>query len=113
MPFDPKLADRLRVVMTNLCNDEDGLEERKMFGGICFSLNGNMCLGIHKDRLIARVGVEAAAKLLKEAHVRPMDLTGKPMKGWIMAEAAAIKTEKNLAKFCGYAAEFVRTLPAK
>ena len=80
MPFDRGLAERLEEIIE--CRA--GFEQKKMFGGIGWMLNGNMCVGIYKDWLITRIGEAAAAKMFKEKHVKPMDITGKPMKGWAM-----------------------------
>jgi TfoX/Sxy family transcriptional regulator of competence genes len=80
MPYDPILSQRLDALLQG----REGFEQKKMFGGIGWLLNGNMCVGVYKDWLITRVGEQAAAELFKEAHVKPMDITGKPMKGWTM-----------------------------
>lgn len=113
MPFDPGLAERLEAVITSRFADIDGLQETRMFGGFGYLLNGNMCLGIHKDRLIIRVGVEAAEQVMREDGVGPMDITGKAMKGWAMAGPAALSADENLERYCELAIAFVSELPAK
>ena len=80
MPYDPGLAERLEEVL----RDQAGFEQKRMFGGIGWLLNGNMCVGVYKEWLIARVGESAGVKLFKEKHAKPMDITGRPMKGWAM-----------------------------
>ena len=113
MPYDTVLKDRLVDLITSRFSQLPGLEEKKMFGGIGYMLNGKMCFGIHKDTLIIRVGVEAAKKIFKEAHVRPMDFTGKVMKGWATVEPAAIEEEDDLERFCQYSIDFVSQLSNK
>ena len=113
MPFDPGLATRLEQVISDHFPHQDGLAESRMFGGFGYLLNGNMCLGIHKDTLIVRVGLEAAERILAEDHVGPMDLTGRVMKGWATIQPAGLTEDDNLARFTGMAIAFVATLPPK
>jgi hypothetical protein len=109
MASDPKLVARLDAILAR----RSGVEQRKMFGGVAYMLNGNMCVGVHKDWLIARAGELRSAPLLRRAHVRPMDITGKPMKGWIMVEPDGLKRKADLVRYVDAAVEFVATLPAK
>lgn len=109
MPYDPGLAERL----ANLFSTYPGLDQKKMFGGLGYMLHGNMCFGIHQDTLMIRIGVKAAEKILKEPHVRPMDLTGKVMKGWATVEPEAMEEDEALQGFCELAIDFVKTLPKK
>jgi hypothetical protein len=109
MAGDPKLVGRLSAILAG----RRGIEQRKMFGGVAFLLNGNMCVGVHKDWLIARTGELAAAPLLERAHVRPMDITGKPMKGWIMVGPDGLKRKADLPPYVDAALRFVARLPAK
>lgn len=113
MPFDPGLAERLEEIISSRFSHLHGLKETRMFGGFGYLLNGNMCLGIHKDTLIIRVGAEAAGALIREPHVRPMDLTGKVMKGWATVEPQAMEDDEALERFCRIAVDFVSGLPAK
>jgi hypothetical protein len=73
-----------------------GIEEKKMFGGICFMLNGNMLVGVWKDSLIVRLGKEQGEEALLEPHVRPFDITGKAMKGWAMVTPEGIQGDDKL-----------------
>jgi hypothetical protein len=109
MASDPKLVARLDAILAR----RPGVEQRKMFGGVAYMLNANMCVGVHKDWLIARTGETRAATLLTRAHVRPMDITGKPMKGWIMIGPDGLKQKAELVRYVDAATEFVATLPAK
>ncbi len=113
MPFDEGLATRLEEVIAREFAHVDVLEETRMFGGFGYLLNGNMCVGIHKETLMIRVGVETAAVLLQEDHVRPMDLTGRVMKGWATVESEAMDDDQDLKRFCGHAIAFVKELPSK
>lgn len=113
MPFDPGLAARLEHVIETSFGHVGGLRETRMFGGFGYMLNGNMCLGIHKDMLIVRVGLEAAGEFIQEPHVRPMDLTGKVMKGWATIQPEAMEDDDALERYCGYAIRFVSTLRPK
>jgi len=82
MPYDEGLAERLVQCMP----ENPGLSETRMFGGFGYMLNGNMCVGIHRETLIIRVGPDRAEKVLTENNVRPMDFTGRVMKGWATVE---------------------------
>ena len=108
MAYDLKLAERIR-------SELDGLPcvEKKMFGGLGFLLNGNMACGVNKDNLIVRVDPEKHATLLKKPHAKPFDLTGRPMKGWLVVGADGVKTEKQLSTWVKEGVEFALTLPPK
>lgn len=84
-----------------------------MFGGIGFLLNGNLACGVNKENLIVRIDPEKQDTLLKKPHAKPFDLTGKPMKGWLVIEAGGVKTEKQLSVWVREGVEFAVTLPAK
>lgn len=113
MPFDAELAARLKRVVIAKFSDVTTLVETRMFGGFGYMLNGNMCIGIHRDTLIVRIGADAAETMIHEPHVRPMDLTGKVMKGWATIEPKAIENDSALTRFCQLAISYVRELPAK
>jgi hypothetical protein len=109
MASDPKLVARLEALLAG----RPGVTPRTMFGGVAYMLNGNMCVGVHKRWLIIRAGERRAVPLLERAHVRPMDVTGKPMKGWIMIGPEGVKRGTDLARYVDAAIEFVSTLPPK
>jgi hypothetical protein len=109
VPYDPGLAERLR----ELLDHRSGFEQKKMFGGIGWMLNGNMCVGVYKDWLITRVGESAAPALFREMHVKPMDITGKPMKGWAMVAPEGVAQDAALKRHVEAAVTFVTTLPKK
>lgn len=109
MSYDPALASRL----DKLVGDLPGIQRKNMFGGVCWLVSGNMFVGVHKDWLIARVGEEEAAPLLEEEHVKPMDITGKPMKGWVMVAPAGIVDDHALERHVRLAFAFASALPPK
>ncbi len=108
MAYNLKLAERIRSQL-------DGVPfvEKKMFGGVGFLLNGNMACGVNKDNLLVRVDPEKHNALLKKPHTKPFDMTGRPMKGWLVVEADGVKTDKQLSTWVKEGVEFASTLPAK
>jgi TfoX/Sxy family transcriptional regulator of competence genes len=109
MAYSESLAERIRRIFA-CCR---GITEKKMFGGVGFLLNGNMCVGIWKTSLIVRLGPEDGEAALKEPNVVPFDITGRPMKGWIMVEPDGIETDEQLSEWIRRAEEFVGLLPKK
>ena len=108
MPHDPHLADLMRAAMGR----RPGVTERRMFGGICWMLNGNMLCGVEVGRYMFRVGPTLHAEALTRPGARPMDITGKPMKGfvWVDADAAV---EAGLENWIYFASRFVAGLAPK
>lgn len=84
-----------------------------MFGGVGFLLYGNMCVGVWKHWLIARIGPDAYDEALKLPAVKEFDVTGRPMRGWVMIEPSGIRGDIELISWVERAVEFVRTLPGK
>ena len=84
-----------------------------MFGGVCFLLNGNLQVGLWKDSLIARVGKDAYEAALQEELVKEFDVTGRPMKGWVMVGPDGMDSDHQLSHWVDHATQFVRTLPFK
>jgi TfoX/Sxy family transcriptional regulator of competence genes len=109
MAFSESLATRIRDTLLR----RRGIEEKKMFGGVGFLLNGNMLVGVWKDSLIVRLGPDAGAAALREEQVREFDITGKPMKGWALVEPDGIESNDQLRTWIERATAFVETLPAK
>jgi hypothetical protein len=109
MAFDETLAARIRDALAR----KKGIEEKKMFGCVCFLLNGNALAGVWKDRLIARLGPDEGEGALREAHVRQFDITGKPMRNWIAVEPEGVEDDDQLKDWIERALKFVKTLPAK
>jgi TfoX/Sxy family transcriptional regulator of competence genes len=108
MAYDLQLAERIRSQL-------DGVPfvEKKMFGGIGFLLHGNLACGVYKDDLVVRVAPDKHTSLLKKAGAKPFDITGKPMKGWLLAEPAGVRTDTQLSAWVKQGVEFAATLPPK
>lgn len=109
MAFDEKLADRVRRLLA----DKKGLSERKMFGGLAFMLRGKMCCGVLNDDLVARIGTGGYEKALKERHVRPMDFTGRAMRGYVYVGRNGTKTDRALKKWLDRSSGFVSGFAGK
>lgn len=108
MPHDPHLADLMRQAFTG----RRGITEKKMFGGYCWMLHGNMLCGVEVGRYMFRVGKALEAEALAQPGAGVMDITGKPMAGfvWVDADAAL---ERDLCWWIDFAARYVGSLPAK
>ncbi|MBI4490559.1 MAG: TfoX/Sxy family protein [Deltaproteobacteria bacterium] len=109
MAYDEKSADRIRKLLTR----RKGVTEKKMFGGVAFMLRGHMCCGVVNGDLVVRVGPERYEKALSLPHTRPMDFTGRPLKGFVFVGPGGCKTDKALAKWLKEAVNFAATLPQK
>jgi len=109
MAFSEALAERIRQRLARRKN----VEEKKMFGGVGFLLNGNLLVGVWKGSLIVRLGPDEGDEALKEPHVKEFDITGTPMKGWVLVGPEGVKADDKLAGWIGRATRFVRALPAK
>ena len=109
MPFDESLADRIRESLAR----RRGITDRKMFGGVGFLLNGNMLVGVWKDSLIVRLDPGEYEDALAEEHVRVFDITGRPMRGWVMVDAVGLDEDADLKAWIDRAWTYVKTLPAK
>lgn len=108
MAYDEQLAERVREEL----QADPAYSERKMFGGLCFMLHGNMCTGVVGDRLMLRVGQAAAEAALEQPHVSPMDFTGRPMKGMVYVDQDGLSGAA-LARWVDQAAAHARSLPPK
>lgn len=106
MSYDEGLAERLRDILPKAT-------EKKMFGSVGWMERGHLVAGIWKDDLIARVHPDETAQALKQKGVRPFDVTGKPMKGWVIVEAEQVAEEPELKAWVEQSRAFTRTLPAK
>ena len=109
MAYSEALADRMRDAL----GGRRDVEERKMFGGVAFMVGGHMCVGIVGDTLMVRLAAEDAVALLARPHVRPMDFTGRPMKGFLYVDPPGIRTARQLAGWIERAVACAGTLPPK
>jgi hypothetical protein len=109
MAFNEALAERIRQRVARRKN----VEEKKMFGGIGFLLSGNLLVGVWKDSLIVRLGPDEGAEALKEPHVKEFDITGRPMKGWVLIALEGVEADDELGVWIQRAVQFVSKLPGK
>ena len=109
MAYDLKLADRIRKTLGR----RKGITEKNMFGGVSFLLNGKMCCGALKDVLVVRVNPDESESLLKKPYARPMDFTGRPMKGFLYVSSGGYKTDKQLGAWIERSIDFASSLPVK
>jgi TfoX/Sxy family transcriptional regulator of competence genes len=109
LAYDETLAARVRDVLAL----EPDVAERKMFGGLAFMLRGNMCCGIIHDDLMVRVGADAHDQAVAEPHVRPMDFTGRPMKGMVYVAPAGTAGDGELRTWVERAVAHAKSRPPK
>ena len=107
MAFDEALA------ATGPLAQKKGVGEKRMFGGVGFLLNGNMLTGVWKDDLIVRLGPDNSDDALLEPHVREFDITGRPMKGWVLVGPEGVEEDDQLTRWIDRATKFVEKLPRK
>jgi hypothetical protein len=109
MAYDDGVAERLR----DLFVDRPGITEKKMFGGLAFMYRGHMLVGVLGESLMARVGPTEYAAALTRPHVRVMDFTGKPMKGYVYVDPAGFEADTDLSAWAERCLRFNESLPAK
>jgi len=110
MTYDEALADRLREQLAG----EDGVSEKATFGGLAFLVHGNMSVGIaNSGEVTVRVGPDATDDALAMPHTKLFDMTGRPMKGWILVAPEGVTTKRQLATWVARGVGFARTLPPK
>ncbi len=108
MAFDPGLAERLRDLLADAAPDE-----RRMFGGLAFMVNGHMACGVTGDEVMLRLGAEGAAEALTQPGIREMDFTGRPLKSMVFLTAGAAADDRVLSMWVARAVAFARSLPPK
>lgn len=108
MAYDEKLVQRVRRALV-----KENVVERKMFGGLTFMVSGHMCCGVQDDRMMIRVGPDAHDRTLHRSGVKPFDVTGKPMKGMIWVEPAALRSSSQLKNWVEKGLIYIRSLPPK
>ena len=109
MAYNEELAERIRSSLAR----NDGYEEKKMFGGIAFMLNGNMVCGVTRDDLMARLGQEATESALARPGARPMDFAGRPMKAMVFVGPEGYASDADLNWWVSSALSFCAELPPK
>jgi len=109
MAYDESLGLRIQKILTG----RPGLEQKKMFGGVGFLLNGNMACGVHKEFLIVRIGAEKYQEVIDKPNVSVFDMTGRPMIGWIKVSAPGFISAAALAAWVEMGWKHALSLPLK
>jgi TfoX/Sxy family transcriptional regulator of competence genes len=110
MAYDEDLANRIRELVLS----EDGVTERRMFGGLAFLINGNMSVSASgQGGLMLRVDPDETDALLRAQHARPFVMRGRTMQGWLRVDAEGVKTKRQLARWVARGVAYARSLPAK
>lgn len=109
MAYDQEIDNRVQKIISRW----KGMVTKKMFGGVCHQLNGHIVSGVHKDKLILRLGADGAENALQQKNVVPFDITGRAMNGWVMVEKDGFETDTALKSWLDRAKAFVKTLPPK
>jgi TfoX/Sxy family transcriptional regulator of competence genes len=110
MAYDEDLANRLRELLAS----EDGVAERKMFGGLAFLLDGNMSVSAsHTGGLLVRIEPSDTAECLEHPHVTLMKMGGRTMDGWVLVAPEGLRTRRELVPWVDRSVTFARTLPPK
>jgi TfoX/Sxy family transcriptional regulator of competence genes len=109
MAYDERVAERVRRAVRSRA----GITERKMFGGLAFMARGHMFIGVLGATLMARVGPQRHAQALAQPHVREMDFTGRPMKGYVFVEPDGFDSDAALEGWVRASYEFAASLPPK
>ena len=109
MSGDENLVARIRPIMSRM----QCLTEKRMFGGHCFLINGNICVGTWKGSLVVRLGKEKHSETMTEPFTKPFDITGRTMKGWALVDPAGLQSEDDLTAWIRRSATFVKSLPTK
>jgi hypothetical protein len=109
MVYDEELEQRVQ----ELLDDQPELVAKRMFGGVGFMVQGNMACGVHKDKLIVRVGPDSYEEALSRRHTREFDMTGRPMRGWVMVEPEGFASDSDLQAWVLQGVGFALSLPPK
>ena|SRR6218665_369182 len=102
MAYNEALADRIREALVDL----PSVDEKRMFGGVCFMVDEKMCLGVIKDEMMCRIDPDLEEALLEKRGCRPMDFTGRPMKGYVYVSEEGIKSKKDFDSWIGLCLDF-------
>ena len=109
MAYDEALATRVRSIVAST----DGVVEKKMFGGLAFLVNGNMSVGVHGSELIVRIDPDETEAALEEPGTRIFDITGRPMKGWLLVGSQSLDRKSALSSWVKRGLGYARSLPGK
>jgi TfoX/Sxy family transcriptional regulator of competence genes len=103
MAYNEQLANQTRAL---IAETHQQVEEKKMFGGLCFMVNEKMCVGVEKERLMLRIDPAIYDQVLEQEGCSPMDFTGKVMKGYVFVAAEAVRSKKRLAYWIQLALDY-------
>ena len=103
MAYNVKLADRVREL---IAEEQKNIEEKKMFGGLCFMVNDKMCIGVEQERLMVRIDPAKYDEAMEKEGCTPMDFTGKVMKGFVFVDVDALQTKKQLQYWINLALQY-------
>ena len=103
MAYNEKLADQTREIISLT---QKNVEEKKMFGGLCFMVNDKMCVGVEKERLMVRLDPAKYDEVMEKEGCKPMDFTGKVMKGYVFVDIEALNTKKKLEYWVNLALDY-------
>jgi TfoX/Sxy family transcriptional regulator of competence genes len=109
MAYDETLAARIRKLLAG----RKRVTERKMFGGLAFMLRGRMCCGVLNDELVIRVGPDRYEDAVAKPHARPMDFTGRPIKGFVYVRSKGLRDRQALKKWIDHGVRYAMSLPVK
>ena len=109
MAYDVALAERI----ARLFERRRGVTQKQMFGGVCFLVNGKMCCGVIGKKLVARVGPERYESALTRPHAKPMDFTGRPLRGFIYVLPQGIQSRPALKGWVDLTLRYTASLPTK
>jgi TfoX/Sxy family transcriptional regulator of competence genes len=110
MAYDDELANRIREVV----QDERGLSEKRMFGGLTFLIDGKMAVSASsKGGLLLRVDPNLTESLVSEPHVRPFEMRGREVDGWLRVHAEVLETDDDLRRWVSHGVTYARSLPPK
>lgn len=107
--YDSDLAERIRRSLAGA----GAVVEKRMFGGLCFMLDGQMCCGISGEDLMLRVGRERYEEVLGKRHARPMDFTGRPLTGFVFVSPAGFASDRDLSRWIDFAVANVHSSPRR
>src|SRR6478735_11503046 len=103
MSYNESLANRTREIISLT---HKNVEEKKMFGGLCFMVNDKMCVGVEQERLMVRLDPEKYEEVMQKEGCEPMNFTGKVMKGYVFVDIAALNTKKKLEYWLNLALQY-------
>lgn len=110
MAYDENLANEIRELVAS----ERGVEEKRMFGGLAFLVNGNMSVAVSgQGGLLVRVSADDLDEALQRAHVSPMVMAGRDVRGWVRVDAAGVRTRRQLQSWVTRGVGYARSLPPK